>query len=178
MLMAIGRAALQPLEARTRWVEADLRDPEWPSRLPAPYADVVLSTTALHWFPSEQLGRVYAGIAARLRPGGWFLNGDHMAFAPNQATLSSVIHRISDRDQRLAEVRPGAEDWDRWWARVRAQPDLGPLMAERDRRFPQEHGREPKLTVADHAALLRTAGFAEVGVVWQEGENRVLAAIR
>lgn len=178
VLLALGRAALEPLEARTRWVEADLREPEWASRLPAAPADAVLSTTALHWFPAEKLGRIYQGVAGRLRPGGIFLNGDHMAFAENQPRLSEVAHKISQRDQTVAKARPGAEDWDRWWARIRAQAPFAPLIAERDRRFPKEHGAEPKLTTAEHAALLRAAGFTEVGVVWQEGDNRVLAAIR
>src|SRR4029077_2138591 len=126
---------LEPLEARTRWVESDLREPEWASRLPEAPADAVLSTTALHWFPAGPLERIYRGVASRLRTGGVFLNGDHMAFAANQPTISSAVHRISERDQSAAKARPGAEDWDRWWGRVRAQPALAPLVAERDRRF-------------------------------------------
>jgi len=178
VLMAIGRKALEPLAARTRWVEADLREPDWASRLPRAPADAVLSTTALHWFPAERLARVYEGVAAHLRPGGLFLNGDHMAFGPDQSTLSATAHRIAAAAQETAQARPGAEDWDRWWARIRAQAALAPWVAERDRRFPKEHGAEPKLTVEEHVTLLRAAGFAEVAVVWQEGENRVLAALR
>jgi SAM-dependent methyltransferase len=178
VLMAIGRRALQPLEARTRWIEADLREANWSSRLPPAPADAVLSTTALHWFPSDRLAGIYREVAGRLRPGGLFLNGDHMAYSPEQPTLAAAARRISERDSTIARARPGAEDWDRWWARIRAQTPLAPLVAERDRRFPKEHGAEPKLTVEEHVALLRSSGFAEIGVVWQEGDNRVLAAVR
>jgi SAM-dependent methyltransferase len=178
VLLAIGRSALAPLEARTRWVEADLREPGWSAKLPGAPADAVVSTTALHCFHRQALGRIYEDIAARLRPGGVFLNGDHLAFAPDQPILSKAVHDLYERDLAEARARPHAEDWDRWWARIRSQAALAPLVAERDRRFPEEHGAEPKLPLKEHAALLRAAGFTEIAVVWQEGDNRVLAAIR
>ncbi|MEV7544106.1 methyltransferase, partial [Streptomyces sp. NPDC089915] len=34
------------------------------------------------------------------------------------------------------------------------------------------------LTVSGHVALLRGAGFADVGAVWQVGPSHVLAAVR
>lgn len=34
------------------------------------------------------------------------------------------------------------------------------------------------LSVADHEALLRAAGFSEVGVVWRLGPSAVLLAVR
>ena len=178
VLLALGRRALDPLESRTRWIEADLREPGWSSRLPEATADVVLSTTALHWFTSERLAQIYGEVAGGLKPGGLFLNGDHMSYGPDQSTLAAAVRRIADRDLASARARPGAEDWDLWWARVRSQPALAELVAERDRRFPKEHGGEPKLTLEDHSELLRGAGFREVGVVWQEGANRILAAVR
>jgi hypothetical protein len=48
---------------------------------------------------------------------------------------------------------------------------------ERKRRDLVHHSREGReLTV--HTAALCTAGFAEVGVIWQHGASRLLAAVR
>src|SRR5689334_17155440 len=46
VLLMLGQQVLGDLHGRLRWVEADLRDPVWRSRLGEEQMDVVLSTTA------------------------------------------------------------------------------------------------------------------------------------
>jgi hypothetical protein len=60
---------------------------------------------------------------------------------------------------------------------VRDEPALAPLVAERERRL-GHHGGNHRLSVDDHAALLREAGFDQVGTVWQIGDDVVLVAVR
>jgi hypothetical protein len=57
-------------------------------------------------------------------------------------------------------------------------PQLAGPAAERERRGLSEdhHGSESVLLV-QHVAALRAAGFAEIGTLWQYGENRVLCAV-
>ena len=64
VLLALARAAApESLEV----VDADLRRPDWPDRIPAGPYDAVLSTTALHWLEPDALRSVYAACARLLR---------------------------------------------------------------------------------------------------------------
>ena len=75
--------------------------------------------------------------------------------------------RFVDQDLR----KPG-------WAPATADPELAGPAAERARRRLSEdhHGSESVLLI-QHVAALRAAGFAEIGTLWQYGENRILCAV-
>lgn len=178
VLLALGRRALAPVESRVHWVETDLRASQWVDAVPKAPADAVVSTTALHWFPPNALGRLYGEVAGRLRTGGIFVNGDQLGYEEDQPTFSTAARTLRHRDQDAAEQRPGAEDWELWWAKLRAERSLAKLFEEKDRRFPKEHHDEEPTTARRHAQLLRAAGFREVGILWQERDNRVMAAVR
>jgi hypothetical protein len=68
------------------------------------------------------------------------------------------------------------EDWTAWWAAVAAEPALADAIAERERRGAR--GGITELSVRQHGELLRAGGFAEVGTVWQSGNDVVLVAVR
>ncbi len=123
VLLALGRSVLGEMQGRLHWSELDIREPGWHTRLGETQVDAVLSTTALHWLPPETLVSVYQELTALIRPGGVFLNGDHLGFAPHLPTFSSVVTTM-------------------------------------------------------HEAALQQAGFHEVGVIWQNMDNRVLMAVR
>jgi uncharacterized protein (DUF1684 family) len=56
-----------------------LRTPGWAAELDLDRpADAVVSTTALHWLSEAGLRTAYTEPASALRPGGLFLNGDHL----------------------------------------------------------------------------------------------------
>ena len=55
---------------------------------PAGLYDAAVSTTALHWLPASRLHSFYASVAAVLRPGGVFVDGDHFGFS--EAGLSGL----------------------------------------------------------------------------------------
>ncbi|MDQ7908812.1 class I SAM-dependent methyltransferase [Phytohabitans sp. ZYX-F-186] len=59
-------------------VTADLRTRDWLASLPHRDFDAVLTATALHWLAPERLAELYGEIRAALRPGGVFVNADHM----------------------------------------------------------------------------------------------------
>ncbi|MFD8008814.1 hypothetical protein ACFV5C_00725, partial [Streptomyces sp. NPDC059762] len=64
------------------------------------------------------------------------------------------------------------------WARApAAHQGFAELLAERARRGTGPGG-DNGLGARDHAELLREAGFAAVGTVWQCGPSVVLAAVR
>jgi SAM-dependent methyltransferase len=178
VLLTMGQSVLGTMGGRLRWVTADLMTAEWITELGEAQFDAVLSTTALHWLAAEPLVRLYRQLGQLVRPGGVVLNGDHMKFRPSMETFQQVADTVKARRQEEAFTRRGVEDWTAWWHALAAEPALQDLFAERERRFAWK-AQERHVPIFDvHEAALRDAGFREVGVVWQNMDNRVLMAVR
>ena len=178
--LTLGQAAYSDVPG-LRFAEEDLRLPGWAARLGlgtrAP--DAAVSTTALHWLPEPELRAVYAELASVLRPGGLLLDGDHFALGAKE---SPVLARL-DRELRQREDKrrfPGErpENWHDWWDAAAADPVLAGHVAERARRQVEAGHHESQSTfLATHVEALRAAGFAEVGTLWQRGDNRLLCGV-
>ncbi|MCI4369364.1 MAG: SAM-dependent methyltransferase, partial [Thermoplasmata archaeon] len=125
-----------------------------------------------------ELGRLYRQLHGLLRPGGVFLNGDRMAFDRRLPRIRAMAREANHRRARTEFARSGAETWDTYWRRLAEEPSLRAEFSERHRRFPKAHHGEEEMTADRHEQALRSAGFGEVAVVWQEIDNRVLLAIR
>lgn len=176
--LALGRAAYGD---KVTFTSVDLRDPRWPSLLPADRpADAAVSTTALHWLTEDGLRAFYRALAGLLRPGGVFLNGDHLREDPATApTLARLGRALGEREDRRRFPGGHAESWTGWWDAVAADPGLAPLAAERAAlRVAADHGSSGAVLLPVHVDALRAAGFAEVGTLWQRGDNRLLCAVR
>jgi SAM-dependent methyltransferase len=178
VLLTMGQAVLGNMGGRLRWVDADLTTAEWVNKLGESPFDAVLSTTALHWLAPEYLTRVYRELGQLIRPGGVFLNGDNLKFGPHLPSFQKVAQAVKERTRIDAFERRGLEDWEGWWKALQAEPSLEGLFAERERRFSWKVSGWHAPIFDLHAAALRDGGFREVGVIWQNGENRVLMAVR
>jgi SAM-dependent methyltransferase len=176
VLLTLGRRASAG-RARLSWVDADLRSPAWAGALPPGPYDAAVSTTALHWLPASHLPSFYASVAAVLRPGGVFVDGDHFGYGPDEPGLTAVAKALRAGWDARVPV-PGAEDWDAWWDALRAEPALTPAFAERARRRHEHPPSDESDRLAAHSSALLAAGFAEVGTVWQKGTDRVLIGFR
>jgi len=179
VMLALGQGALGTIGGRLRWVEADLGAANWLEALKEPQLDAVLSTTALHWLSAEQLLGVYRDLGRLLRPGGVFLNGDNMAFGPDLPAFQQLARHRQDHewsDESFAAR--GIETAENWWDALAREPSLGPLLAERKRRFAQKTRPESSPVFDLHFAALRDAGFREIGTIWQSMTSRVLLAVR
>jgi hypothetical protein len=64
-----------------------------------------------------------------------------------------------------------------WWDAVADAPELRDLTTRQEPR-PIDHSQAEPPGLDEHIALLRLVGFAEVGTVWQYGDDRVLVALR
>ena len=184
VLLAVGAAALAGSADRLTWVDADLRDPGWPARLPVAQVDAVVSSTALHWLSAGQLASTYRRVAGLLAPGGVLANADNMAYDPAQPALTRLSDATERRRAQQAFGVEGAPDWDAWWATALAAPELAGAVAERDRRNaagrgPDDHEPGARLTgVRLHVAALLEAGFTEAGTIWQDHDDRVVLGVR
>jgi SAM-dependent methyltransferase len=177
LLLALGRAAW-PGRRGLRFADADLRVPGWAGQLQLDRAaDAAVSTTALHWLPPAALTALYAEVASVLRPGGLMLDGDHLredaAHAPTLERLGRALIECEVRRHPAA-----GETWAGWWSAVRADPALAGLLALREQRgLESEHHGSPSGRIAVHVEALEKAGFAEIGTLWQLGDNRLLCAV-
>ena len=174
LLLALARSAYGDRDG-LRIVARDLRDPRWSEDLPIERpVDAVVSTTALHWLTRDELAQVYGAVATLLRPGGVLVDGDHFSVPePGLDRLTRVV-----REHRAERVGlAAAEDWEQWWDAVGDAPELADLTRERGAR-PIDHAVPELPLLPDHVGLLKVAGFAEVGTVWQHGDDRVLVALR
>jgi SAM-dependent methyltransferase len=169
LLLELGRATAGD---RVEFVEADLAADDWADAVPA-RLDAAVSTTALHWLSRAALAALYTRLGELIRPGGVFVNGDHLPAGPEP--LRELARTVRVRRAERAGVT-GNEEWGAWWDAVRADGALAELAA---RRRPQadDHGSN-LVTVDEHAELLRAAGFRAVAPVWQSGDDHVLVALR
>lgn len=170
LLLALGRARYGH---RVRFIDADVTVAGWTTALtPVRMIDAAVSTTALHWMPPEQPARLYVDLAGVLRPGGVLVNGDHLKLA-DQALAELAEAAEQGRAERAGVT--GNEDWSTWWEAVATEPALAELQARRSERE-LRHGYGNHLSVDQHVAMLRKAGFTTIGPVWQSGTDHALIA--
>ncbi|GAA4723786.1 class I SAM-dependent methyltransferase [Phytohabitans rumicis] len=164
------------LDDRATVVTANLRTPQWLAALPHREFDAVLTATALHWLPADRLTDLYGEIRSALRPGGVFVNADHM---PDDG-LPGLSARLGDRSdaRRRARYAAGAVlSWEDWWEHVGGDPVLGPLLPERKKVFAERHATEFAPPVSWHLDTLRAAGYAEAGLVWRGARDAAVAGV-
>jgi SAM-dependent methyltransferase len=178
LLLEIGKRSLGEAHPRLRWVQADLRKEDWSEGLnPRVTFDAVLTSTAMHWLAASDLVRVYRTLAEIIRPGGIFLNAEHLMGSRPGTRMGQIVRSVRTRLGRAA-ARDG-ENWDSWWEAARTTPSFAPLLAERDTVFSELHPRHDEyITAQFHEESLAIAGFAETAVVWRFLDDTIVAAIR
>lgn len=181
LLLALGKGALGMYDGRLTWVHDDLNDPAWAERLAEKLGgrplDAVLSSTALHWVSPGTLARIYRELGGLLRPGGVFLNADHMQYGPDRQTIRDLAQGVRQR-KREATEGTNVEDWARWWQAIEAEPALNELFQERERLFEWRDRKWANAGLDFQIGALKDAGFREVDTIWQRLDNRVLMAVR
>lgn len=162
---------------RFRSVDADLAAADWHRALEGEKVTTAVSSTALHWLEPAQLVAVYSALGQVLPADGVFLNADHLRYDPRaQPFLAEAAAADDEQTQSEAHER-GVKTWDQWWEDAVAIDRFAAHAAERERRFA---GRPPTphAPLELHLHALRTAGFAETGVVWRHFDDVVVFARR
>ena len=81
------------------------------------------------------------------------------------------------RWQEGTEARSFVDSPDGYRHEMERDPQLAPLIVERERRF-ADRPVGARLTVDFHREALRAVGFADVGEVWRYQNDALLLAIR
>lgn len=176
VLARLAEQVLADHGGRATVLDVDLAEPGWSDVLAGRRFDAVLSSTALHWLSPGRLLDVYTELARLLPPGALLMNADHLRFDDRAPTLREVS-AAHDRECRRAAFGAGVPDWQQWWAEAALLPDLAELVPLRERRF-ADRPPQADAPLDLHLAALRTAGFAEVGTVWQYLDDYVVLARR
>lgn len=137
-MIRLGGERMAPYAGRYRYVHGDFADGTLPAGVEGPFHAVV-SSLAIHHLPPEGKRSLYREIAARLLPGGCFLNLDLVA-APDPA-LAALYERI-EAQERAARGEPPRSD-----AGTAHRSELQPLD--------------------EHLAWLRSAGLGRVDCFWK-----------
>ncbi|MFI7276685.1 class I SAM-dependent methyltransferase [Streptomyces sp. NPDC049879] len=178
-LLTIARGTFER-DGRVTFVQANLTDADWPAALPYDAYDAVVTATALHWLPEEPLRKLYGQLAGVVRPGGVFLNADHM---PDPSTPRiNAAHEAFEKARQEREKADGVLDWAGWWQEVAAAPELTDAMRERiavlgnpgDGHDAEDHYHAPDW----HARVLRESGFAEARTAWASLTDALVLALR
>lgn len=178
-LLTIARGSFAD-EPRATFVTADLTDPGWADALPHDSYDAVLTATALHWLTEEPLRALYRRLAALVRPGGVFLNADHMP-RPDTPRIAAAVSAYEAARQRR-EKAAGQVDWVDWWSGAAVAPELAEATAERFRIYGDpadgDHAEGQMFPLEWHVRALREAGFAEAGPAWASLTDTTVLALR
>ena len=103
-MIEAARARLARFGERARYARMDLGG-DWPTEAAGPF-DAVVSSRAIHHLGDEGKRALFAGILARLRPGGWFLNFDYVR-APSDRLRDMYVQALGDADGPPADHHQG-----------------------------------------------------------------------
>ncbi|MEV0239182.1 class I SAM-dependent methyltransferase [Streptomyces sp. NPDC050674] len=160
---------------RVTLVTADLKDPDWPTRLPHDSYDAVLTATALHWLHREPLAELYGRLAGLVRDGGVFMNADHMI---DETTPRINAAERAQRHVRMEQARrSGVLGWTEWWQLAAQDPVLAGPAARRHAIY-GDHADGDMPSVRWHARVLREKGFGEARPVWCSPSDTLLLAMK
>lgn len=144
------------------FIEADFNRTEWVNALPERQFAAIVSGFAIHHSEDERKRELYGELFALLRPGGVFINLEHVASATplgerffTEAWVENAV--------RVRQSQGQDADFDTVMAQMAARPDR-----DANRLAPVE----TQLT------WLRDCGFVDVDCYWKHFELAILAGYR
>lgn len=170
LLLALGRAVAGP---RVRLLEARAGASGWQRAVGARHPVAAVVGSGVFHYPSpDALAIIYRDVHDLLRPGGLFVNADHLE---DGGSRLRALRRAIATPPGSAPAPVGSE-WASWWREAGRDPSVRAALPGKPL-TPVVAG-ENGLTIAEHEQALRTAGFEEIGVTWRHGPSAVLVAVR
>ena len=169
-VLLLAEHRLKPFGNRGEIIQSDINKLDWGKYN---VINAVVSSSALHWFSSENLEKTYCRIFKCLKKGGVFLNADHAG------SCSRPIQQYweSNRRQMLQEQVKSADDWDGFWQQFLAE--LGKdAQIERQKAIGQWEGTEEGMPMQWHFEKLEQCGFGYVDCFWRCDCDVVYGAVK
>lgn len=170
-VLLLAKARLGRFGGRAGLVNGDLRGGDWMNPVGGDY-DAVVSATALHWLSAEHLAELYGRLGMALKPGGIFLNADHVAC--EQPTIQAAWE-----GHKRAVLTPlaGREDWSGFWRAYAAS--LGWDLAKMGENVVGDwEGVEDGMPLAWHFDRLRESGFAMTDCFWRFDGDAIYGGLK
>jgi SAM-dependent methyltransferase len=174
VLLAIGHKVANRRGANVHFARADLRQIEWWVDYERAF-DLVLSSTMLHWLSADNLLKLYERIYRALKPGGWFMNSDHMAI--DDPVIQDRYRELLNMNRQSAFSTANALDWNSFWEHMERDFAGTGLAVQRDEEALWE-GSEDGLSREFHLAALRQCGFKHVEFHWLDLGDAIVGARR
>jgi len=172
VLLAMGQKVASRLSPKIQFVQADLCRPDWWESHYGKF-DLVLSATALHWLNAKHLGQTYQHIFRVLKPGGWFINSDHVA--DDDPKIQARFREILQSRQKQFFAKNDADDWDGFWNGLESAIGKTIFTKVRARRAIWE-GTDDGQSRHFHFSTLKRCGFSRVEMIWQDLGEAIIAA--
>ncbi|MEU4389879.1 class I SAM-dependent methyltransferase [Kribbella sp. NPDC023855] len=141
--------------------------------------DAITSVSAIHYLSPSQLGPLLATLASHLRPGGVLVIADTLRLDPHQRPQ---LDRLAvDLRQHLWDgggAPANAETWTDWWQSAHTEPAFKTLLNQRASALATLTEPETAVTLPMLMNALASAGFTEVGPLYQSADHHVIAAVR
>ncbi|MHC4475641.1 MAG: class I SAM-dependent methyltransferase [Planctomycetota bacterium] len=170
-LLVLAEKRLANFGERAKLIQADLRNDSWPKLAPD-IVDAVVSATALHWLSSPQLERLYTQLAGILRPGGIFLNADHVR------SRCEILQRAwQEHREQMRARHKDPDDWDGFWDAYGQALNVDIKELRRELEEPWE-GSEEGLPLDWHFESLKASGFEAVDCFWRLDGDAIYGGIR
>ncbi len=169
--LTMGKRLAEGATDRIEFVQADIRGAGFWEPYESTF-DLIVSATTLHWLNAEHLAETFRRAHRALKPGGWFMNSDHIA--SDDPEMQPVYRELAREKQREAFRAAGAEGWDDFWknlGRAVGRTDLLELR-NADEYWEGSDGQPKQL----HISALKAAGFEAVQVHWQDLADAVIGA--
>jgi SAM-dependent methyltransferase len=172
ILLAMGQGIAREATDCIQFIQADIRQAEWWAGYEEQF-DLILLATALHWLSAGSLTQLYACIYRALKPGGWFMNSDHMA--SNDPNTQVHYRKALHVDQQSAFCAWRADDWNGFWRSLSRELGQTDLLAQRSEAELWE-GTDDGQPRQFHVTALRECGFEQVAFHWQDLGEAVVSA--
>ncbi len=175
LYLTMAERSLTEYAPRFQLLRADLREPKWVNSIPGP-VDAVVSHTSLHWLLPENLKSVFRSSKQILRPGGLFLNADHIRCSSEEAQAMAGRVQESLQTQREEGQDPLAESWDEYHRALRTELGLGSALDEWQDEKQLWEGSDDGYGFDFYRGALSEAGFESVELLWRVGTRGVVVA--
>ncbi|GEM_PF-378813 len=179
-MLSRARERLAQFREQVIFVKSDLREPAWTHSIRGTF-DAVVSSVAIHNVAEHtrladpsRIREIYAEVFGLVKPGGCFLNYDHV-YPPGPA-----VERIYEKERSNTwRAGPGTES-----AMEKRIQKLEQELAQqaRNQGNPSAKGSESRPAgvrgVLNHLEWLQQAGFDEVDCLWKEMHTAIIGGFR